>query len=198
VTVVQVYEVLTQLILDNLTVSRWLFKLDRQCDGRGIAYIDVAEQLTCYEWCIKEARRYGPDEWHMKSAQVSNVQWWIQDLPEGGRGGGGLAEHEPKWGSEGRAPTEVQGQRGSGLKLKDFCTFLYKKWPKVKDLRENLPPCLSRTAMTSPKFWSLGGGAAAQSTHSCIRHYSCPSHSVGAMLGSSENKFFIFAPRFQN
>ena len=25
------------------------------------------------------------------------------------------------------------------------------------DLSENLPPCLSRAAMTSPKFWSMGG-----------------------------------------
>ena len=31
-------------------------------------------------------------------------------------------------------------------------------WPKVKDLSENLPQCLSRAAMTSPKFWSMGGG----------------------------------------
>ena len=41
-------------------------------------------------------------------------------------------------------------------------SFLYKKsqkkWPKVKDLSENLPPCLSRAAMASPKFWSMGGG----------------------------------------
>jgi len=52
-------------------------------------------------------------------------------------------------------------QRGPGaepLKLKAFCTFYTKKWPKVKDLSENLPPCLSRAAMTSPMFWSMGGG----------------------------------------
>ena len=55
-----------------------------------------------------------------------------------------------------------------------FCTFLYKKWPKVKDLGKNLPPCLSRAAMTSPKLWSWGGGA--RSAHSWIRH--CESRSV--------------------
>ena len=56
-------------------------------------------------------------------------------------------------------------------------SFLYKKsqkkWPKVKDLSENLPPCLSRAAMASPKFWSMGGGggAAALTAHSWIRHW---------------------------
>jgi len=73
------------------------------------------------------------------------------------------AECEPKRGSGGGALSRVQGQSPwwglkQGLKLKAFCTFLYKKWPKVKDLSENLPPCLTRTAMTSPKFWSMGGG----------------------------------------
>jgi len=55
---------------------------------------------------------------------------------------------------------------GQGGLLKALCTFLYKKWPEVKDLSENLPPCLSRAAMTSPKFWSVGGGAAARTAHS--------------------------------
>jgi len=36
--------------------------------------------------------------------------------------------------------------------------FIQKKWPKVKDLGENLPLCLGRAAMTSPEFWSMGGG----------------------------------------
>ena len=27
----------------------------------------------------------------------------------------------------------------------------------MKDLSENLPPCLSRAAMTSPNVWSMGG-----------------------------------------
>ena len=71
---------------------------------------------------------------------------------------GERAERERTRGSRGRAPSGVQGQspwwgiRGgkAPLKLKAFCTFLHKKWPKVKDLSENLPPCLSRAVMTSP------------------------------------------------
>ena len=79
---------------------------------------------------------------------------------------GERVEREPKRGSGGGAPSGVQGQspwwgvRGgeAPLKLKAFCTFLHKKWPKVKDLSENLPPCVSRAAKASPKFWSMGGG----------------------------------------
>jgi len=68
---------------------------------------------------------------------------------------GGLGA-EPPAGSRGRTPGGWSGGEAP-LKLKAFCTVLYKKWPKVKDLRENLRPCLSRAAMTSPKFWSMGG-----------------------------------------
>ena len=69
-----------------------------------------------------------------------------------GGGHGERAEREPKRGSGGVAPSGVQGQspwwgvRGrSPLKLKAFCQFSYKKWPKVKYLHENLPPCLRQT-----------------------------------------------------
>ena len=65
---------------------------------------------------------------------------------------GGLGA-EPPAGSRGRAPGG-----GSGWLSKLFVHFYTKEWPKVKDLGENLPLCLSRAAMTSPKFWSMGGG----------------------------------------
>jgi len=94
---------------------------------------------------------------------------------EGGPWRGERVEREPKRGSGGRAPSGAQGRApgggsgGSPLKLKAFCTFLHKKWPKVKDLSENLSPCLSRAAKASPKFWSMGGGGAL-AAHSWIRH----------------------------
>ena len=69
---------------------------------------------------------------------------------------GGLGAEHP---AGSRAEPLVGGQGGlCPLKLKAFCTFLYKKWPKVKDVGENLSPCLTRAAMTSPMFWSMGGG----------------------------------------
>jgi len=64
----------------------------------------------------------------------------------------------------------VQGQSPWWGAKKLLYIFIQKKWPKVKDLGENFPPCLSRAAMTSPKFWSMGG-AAARSAHSWIRHW---------------------------
>ena len=86
---------------------------------------------------------------------------------KGGTDHGERAERESKRGSGGGAPSGVQGQSpwwGSGgrsplpLKLKAFCQFHSKKWPKVKYLNENLLSCLRQAAaMTSPKFGSMGG-----------------------------------------
>jgi hypothetical protein len=64
---------LAQLVTENLAVKRWLFKLDTEFDGRGIAYCDVTEFLKCYKWAQKEAKRYG-DKWSKKWAQVSKYE----------------------------------------------------------------------------------------------------------------------------
>ena len=63
------YESLTQLIIDNVEVGRWLLKIDDEFEGRGIACLDVARNLKCYSWVAKEAERYG-DKWKKKWAQV--------------------------------------------------------------------------------------------------------------------------------
>ena len=87
------------------------------------------------------------------------------------RGGGAdhveRAERESKRGSGGGAPSGVQGQSpggGSGGRsppeAESFLYIFTQKWPKVKDLSENLSPCLSRAAKASPKFWSMEGGGA--------------------------------------
>lgn len=64
----QLYESLAQLVTENLSVKRWLFKLDDEFDGRGIAYCDVTQHLKCFKWAQKEARRYG-EKWSKKWAQ---------------------------------------------------------------------------------------------------------------------------------
>lgn len=64
----QLHECLAQLVTENLLVKRWLFKLDDEFDGRGIAYCDIAEHLKCYGWAMKEAKRYG-EKWNKKWAQ---------------------------------------------------------------------------------------------------------------------------------
>lgn len=66
----KLHESMAQLITENLLVKRWLFKLDDEFDGRGIAYFDVAEHLKCYTWALKEEKRYG-DKWEKKWAQVT-------------------------------------------------------------------------------------------------------------------------------
>ena len=58
---------------------------------------------------------------------------------------------ESSAGSRGRAPGGGSGGEAS-WSWKLFVNFYTIKWPKIKDLSENLPPCLSRAAMTSPKL----------------------------------------------
>jgi hypothetical protein len=77
----QMYEILSQLIVDNLSVYRWLFKIDDEFDGRGIAYIDISQHLQCYVWCVKEAQRYGADKWRKKWAQEAAYLKIMNELP---------------------------------------------------------------------------------------------------------------------
>jgi len=62
-------EALAQLIIEHLDIQRWLFKIDDDFDGLGIAYCDVVTHLPCYKNVLKEAARFG-DKWSNKWAQV--------------------------------------------------------------------------------------------------------------------------------
>lgn len=64
----QLYETLAQAITDNLTVQRWLFKLDDEVDGRGSAYCDITN-LSCYQTALKEMLKFG-DKWTKRWAHV--------------------------------------------------------------------------------------------------------------------------------
>jgi len=88
---------------------------------------------------------------------------------------GKRTEREPKGGSRaslkeglGRSPAPARAEPlvggGSGREAKPpeaesfFFIFIQKKWPKFKDLNENLFQGLGRllrAATTSPKFWSI-------------------------------------------
>ncbi|XP_069766577.1 IQ motif-containing protein H isoform X2 [Narcine bancroftii] len=69
----QMHEVLIQLILENLEIKRWLFKVDTEFGGRGTAYFDVSH-LSCYHQTLKECRKVGPTVWLKKR--------WMQEPAE--------------------------------------------------------------------------------------------------------------------
>lgn len=64
---------LSQLILDNMEVRRWLFKVNDESGGNGTAYCDIILHLKCYHWVQNERQRYSPEIWSKKWAHVSNV-----------------------------------------------------------------------------------------------------------------------------
>ncbi|NXL71060.1 IQCH protein, partial [Leptocoma aspasia] len=55
----QLLRALSQLILDNLEVQRWLFKVDDERGGNGTAFCDVISHLECYPWIQRECRGHG-------------------------------------------------------------------------------------------------------------------------------------------
>ncbi|PIK57331.1 putative IQ domain-containing protein H isoform X2 [Apostichopus japonicus] len=64
----QLHESIAQLVTENLDVKTYLFKLDDEFDGRGIAYCHITENLRCHAWAKKECLRYG-EKWSNKWAQ---------------------------------------------------------------------------------------------------------------------------------
>ena len=66
-------EALAQLIVEHLDIQRWIFKIDDDFDGFGIAHCDVVVHLPCYKSVLKEAARFG-DKWSNRWAQVGDEQ----------------------------------------------------------------------------------------------------------------------------
>ncbi|XP_038002553.1 IQ domain-containing protein H isoform X6 [Motacilla alba alba] len=71
----QLLRALSQLILDNLEVQRWLFKVDDEHGGDGTAFCDVTSHLECYPWIQREWQGHGPEVWSESQARV-----WATDL----------------------------------------------------------------------------------------------------------------------
>lgn len=75
------YDKLSHLIVNNLSVRRWLFKIDMEVDGRGTAYCDVLDHLICSDWLQKEAARYG-NTWRQPWAQEAAISRVRHELPD--------------------------------------------------------------------------------------------------------------------
>uniref|UniRef100_A0A3Q3LFY8 IQ motif containing H n=1 Tax=Mastacembelus armatus TaxID=205130 RepID=A0A3Q3LFY8_9TELE len=77
----QLHETLAELMTQNTDVQRWLFKMDSEHGGRGIAYCDVCH-LSCYNWALQECHRYGPELWNTKWIQESVLLRYLDEIPE--------------------------------------------------------------------------------------------------------------------
>ncbi|NXC97496.1 IQCH protein, partial [Certhia familiaris] len=83
----QLLRALSQLILDNLEVQRWLFKVDGERGGNGTAFFDVISHLECYPWIRREWQAHGPEVWRESQARELALVKISQELP------GLLAQH---------------------------------------------------------------------------------------------------------
>ncbi|NXT68699.1 IQCH protein, partial [Chaetops frenatus] len=83
----QLLGALSQLILDNLEVQRWLFKVDEERGGNGTAFCDVISHLECYPWIQRECQGHGPEVWSKSQARELALVKISQELP------GLLAQH---------------------------------------------------------------------------------------------------------
>lgn len=78
--------ILSQLIIDNMEVRRWLFKVNDESGGNGTAYCDIILHLKCYHWVLKERQKHSAEIWSKKWAHVSNkgagylVAWLLPRL----------------------------------------------------------------------------------------------------------------------
>ncbi|XP_053810827.1 IQ domain-containing protein H isoform X11 [Vidua chalybeata] len=70
----QLLRALSQLILDNLEVQRWLFKVDDERGGDGTAFCDVISHLECYPWLQRERQGHGPEAWSESQARRAERQ----------------------------------------------------------------------------------------------------------------------------
>ncbi|NXR96527.1 IQCH protein, partial [Hypocryptadius cinnamomeus] len=83
----QLLRALSQLVLDNPEVRRWLFKVDDERAGDGTAFCDVTSHLECYPWIQRERQGHGPEVWSESQARELALVKISQELP------GLLAQH---------------------------------------------------------------------------------------------------------
>uniref|UniRef100_A0A672YZL3 IQ motif containing H n=1 Tax=Sphaeramia orbicularis TaxID=375764 RepID=A0A672YZL3_9TELE len=78
----QLHETLADLMTQNMSVQRWLFKIDSEYGDRGTAYCDICH-ISCYNWALQEYHRHGPELWNKtKWIQESVLNRYLNEIPE--------------------------------------------------------------------------------------------------------------------
>ncbi|KAK2917794.1 hypothetical protein Q8A73_004540 [Channa argus] len=77
----QLHETLAELIVQNMDVQRWVFKMDSENRGQGTAYCDICH-LSCYSWALQEYHHCGPELWNTKWIQESVLLKYLDEIPE--------------------------------------------------------------------------------------------------------------------
>ncbi|NWU83268.1 IQCH protein, partial [Onychorhynchus coronatus] len=83
----QMIDALSQLVVDNVAVQRWVWKVNDGWGGNGTAYCDVTSHLECSHWLQKEWQSHGPERWSESQARELALVKISQELP------GLLAQH---------------------------------------------------------------------------------------------------------
>ncbi|XP_030621174.1 LOW QUALITY PROTEIN: IQ motif-containing protein H [Chanos chanos] len=76
----QLYDSLAQLMADHMEVKRWLFKMDSEMRGWGMAYVDVSN-LSCHSWAQQEFIRHEQEHWRNSWVQVRIWQSFLDEVP---------------------------------------------------------------------------------------------------------------------
>ncbi|RVE71807.1 hypothetical protein OJAV_G00055260 [Oryzias javanicus] len=78
----QLHEVVAKLIVQNISVRRWLFKMNSHY-GRsdGTAYCDVYH-LSCFTWALQQYQHYSPDLWKSEWIQESVMSKLLDEIPQ--------------------------------------------------------------------------------------------------------------------
>uniref|UniRef100_A0A672N890 IQ motif containing H n=1 Tax=Sinocyclocheilus grahami TaxID=75366 RepID=A0A672N890_SINGR len=70
---------LARLMTEHMEVQRWLFKIDSEVGGRGMAYCDVCH-LKRHPWAQQEFSRHRPEQWRTSQSQESVMIKFLEEF----------------------------------------------------------------------------------------------------------------------